>query len=272
MRWILVVVAGVVLAVGLIWISQRRLIYFPTQPVPDAALAGPSVEAVTFRTDDGVRINAWFWPASGEQSGAVIVFNGNAGNRSHRIPLARALVERGFAVLLVDYRGYGGNDGSPSEEGLASDARAALGYMESRPDVDPDRIAYFGESLGAGVAVGLAAEQPPAALVLRSPFTSLSDVGSAHYPFLPVSLMLWDRYPVEETIGDVGVSLLVIAGSADTIVPTEQSQAVFDAASGPKTLVIIEGADHNDYSLTAGDQLIDETVRFLLDAFGSSNP
>ena len=148
----------------------------------------------------------------------VIVFNGNAGNRAFRAPLAAALAEHGISVLLFDYRGYGGNPGSPSEEGLAADARAARRYVAGR--AGSDRIVYFGESLGSGVAVRLAAEQPPAALILRSPFTSLTDTGRHHYPFLPVGMMLIDRFASIDRIRDIRCPLLVIAADHDSVVPT----------------------------------------------------
>ena len=122
-------------------------------------------------------------------------------------------------MLLLDYRGYVGNPGSPSEDGLLADARAARAYLLSRADVDPARLVYFGESLGAAVAVALAAEHPPAALILRSPFTSLADIAAVHYPFLPAGLMLRDRYESIERIGRVRAPLLVVAGQRDRIVP-----------------------------------------------------
>ena len=270
MKGLAVVSLVVLVMFGLIWVSQRRLIYFPTQPVPDPATFLLDIEAVTYTTGDGLSLVAWYVPAAiGESSGTVVVFNGNAGNRAHRIPLAEALARRGFGVLLVDYRGYGGNPGRPSEVGLASDARAAVAYLRTRPDVDPGRIAYFGESLGAGVALGLARHQPPAALVLRSPFTSLRDIGSTHYPFLPTSLMLWDRYPNLETIGGVDSPTLIVAGSADSIVPIGQSRELFEALPGPKRLLVIDGADHNDFALTAGEGLVEEVVAFLDDSFSS---
>ena len=188
-------------ALGLIWIMQRRLIYFPTQAVPDAASVLPRIEEATYPTEDGLSLAAWFVPAAGDEpSGTVVVFNGNAGNRADRAPLAEALAGHGYAVLLVDYRGYGGNPGTPSEEALAADARAAVAYLRTRPGIDSERLAYFGESLGAAVALGLAEHQEPAALVLRSPFNSLPDIGSTHYPFLPTSLRLWDSSSTMETI------------------------------------------------------------------------
>ncbi len=153
-----------------------------------------------------------------------------------RAALAVALNRMGLSVLLFDYRGYGGNPGRPSEEGLAADARAAQAWLAAQPEVDPDRIAYFGESLGAAVAVGLAVQRPPAALVLRSPFTSLADVGAVHYPWLPVRRLLLDRYPSIERIASVHAPLLVIAGDRDDIVPLSLSRRLYDAAAEPKRL------------------------------------
>ena len=263
MRGLAVLILAGLAALSLIWISQRRLIYFPTQGVPDAADVLPGVEEVTYSTEDGLSLTAWFVPAAGEESGTVVVFNGNAGNRADRTPLADALTGRGYAVLLVDYRGYGGNPGRPSEKGLAADARAAVAYLGTRAGFDSDRLAYFGESLGAAVALGLAEHRKPAALVLRSPFTSLPDIGSAHYPFLPTSFLLWDRYPNLETIRGLDVPVMIIAGSDDSIVPVEQSTKLFDASPGFKRLLVIDGADHNDFELTAGAGLVDEVVAFL---------
>ena len=250
-------------ALSLIWISQRRLIYLPTQAVPDAAAVLPGMEEVTYATEDGLSLAAWLVPAVVKERGTVVVFNGNAGNRADRTPLAEALAGRGYAVLLVDYRGYGGNPGRPSEEGLAADARAAVAYLRTRSGFDSDRLAYFGESLGAAVALGLVEHQEPAALVLRSPFTSLPDIGSTHYPFLPTSLLLWDRYPNLETIRGVDVPVMIIAGTDDSIVPVGQSKKLFDASPGLKRFLVIDGADHNDFALTAGAQMVDEVVAFL---------
>jgi fermentation-respiration switch protein FrsA (DUF1100 family) len=263
-RVVVVVALAMLLAVGVMWVFQRRFIYFPSQLLPDVAAVLPGAEEVTFPTEDGLTLAAWLAPAAGDANGGtVVVFNGNAGNRGDRTPLAQALAERGYGVLLVDYRGYGGNPGRPTEDGLLADGRAAVAYLETRPDVDADRLAYFGESLGAAVAIGLAEQRPPAALVLRSPFTSLPDIGSVHYPFLPTSILMWDRYPNLERIRRIEVPVLVIAGSADSIVPVAQSRRLYEAASEPKEFVMIEGADHNDFELTAGDQLVAEVAAFL---------
>jgi fermentation-respiration switch protein FrsA (DUF1100 family) len=260
------VIAAVMAAVlALVWTVQRRLIYLPAGNVPPPGEIGlTGVEPVSFETADGLRLSGWFVAASGTSPRVtVLVFNGNAGNRAHRGHLAAALHRHGLQVLLLDYRGYGGNPGAPTEDGLAADSRAARAYVAGRPDVDASRIVYFGESLGTAVAVDLAVEHPPAALVLRSPFTSMTDVGRHHYPFLPVRLLLRDRFAAIDKIQQIRAPLLVIAGGHDRIVPVENSRRLYDAAVAPKTLLVLPDADHNDYELLAGDEMIGAIVGLL---------
>jgi len=247
---------------ALVWSQQRRLIYFPSPgPVSPATAVSPGGRDVALETEDGIRLGAWYFPVPGGT--AVLVCNGNAGDRSMRADLAAALNRHGLSVLLFDYRGYGGNPGRPSEDGLAADARAAQAWLAGQPDVDPNRIAYFGESLGAAVAIGLAVQRPPAALVLRSPFTSLADVGVLHYPWLPVRRLLLDRYPSIERIASVSAPLLVIAGDRDDIVPMSQSRRLYDAAAQPKRFLLVPGAGHNDPALLDGPQMLDEIAGLL---------
>jgi fermentation-respiration switch protein FrsA (DUF1100 family) len=196
------------------------------------------------------------------QSGpAVLVCNGNGGDRTLRVELATALNRMGMSVLLFDYRGYGGNPGRPTEEGLAADARAAQAWLAAQPGVE--QIVYFGESLGGAVAVGLAVQRPPAALVLRSPFTSLADVAAVHYPWLPLRRLLLDRYPSIERIASVRVPVLVIAGDRDDIVPARLSRQLYEAANEPKRWLLVPGAGHNDRDLLDGRQMLDGIEGFL---------
>jgi hypothetical protein len=255
------VIAAVLMAV---WAGQRRLIYFPIAAVPPAGDYGAHVAAVSFSTADNVALRAWWFPAATSPPRAtVLVFNGNAGNRAYRVPLADALRRRGFQVLLADYRGFGGNPGVPTERGLTADSRAVYAYVASRPDVDASRLVYFGESLGAAVAVDLASEHPPAALILRSPFTSMAEIGAYHYSLLPVRWLLRDRFPSIDRIARIRSPLLVIAGDRDRVVPLEHSRRLYDAAGSPKALKVISGADHNDDELLAGDEMIEAIAEFV---------
>ena len=242
---------------------QRRLIYFPLPaqlPRAEAVVAG--VREVTLRTVDGLALGAWLVEAGEPDRGvAVLVANGNAGNRSLRAPLARALASAGLAVLLFDYRGYGGNPGRPSEQGLARDVRAAHRFLIEEAEVAPARLLYYGESLGSAVVTELATEHPPAGLVLRSPFVDLASVGRVHYPFLPVrTLLLRDRYPLADHLTSVKVPTTIVYGSRDSIVPPEQSRAVASVAAGETRVVEIAGADHNDLALLNGEKLIEAVV------------
>ena len=249
------VILAVVVVLGLaaVWWGQRRLIYFPDRsaPPPD-----PRAEQVTVQTSDGLRLtSSLVRPAGPDRGVAVLVLHGNAGHRGDRVPFAAELARAGLTVLVVGYRGYGGNPGSPTEAGLIADAHAAAAYLE-RAGFSPGRTVYFGESLGCAVAARLAAERPPAAVVLRSPFTELADVGRHHYPGLPVRALLRDRYPVTRHLAAVTAPVTVVYGDADTVVPPELSAAVSDRAR----FVRLPGADHNDAALISGPQVVAAVV------------
>ncbi|MDF1554123.1 MAG: alpha/beta hydrolase [Deferrisomatales bacterium] len=262
------VLAGVYLAlVTLTWLFQRRLIYLPlgwTVPAVGAVL--PGAEAVELDTADGLRLGAWYVPAAGAAPQATVIFcNGNAGNRADRAPLAVALAGHGLAVLLFDYRGYGGNPGTPSEAGLYADLRAVRRYATEKLGVPPGRQVLFGESLGAAVALAGAVEEPPAGLVLRSPFTSLVAVGRVHYPFLPVAALLRDRYSSLVRVARVRCPLLVLAGGRDEIVPTAQSRELYAAATvADRRWVSYPEADHNSRRFLDDPEMVEEVAKFVL--------
>jgi uncharacterized protein len=257
---VLVGVAAVLLAS--VWGFQRRLIYLRSaEPVPRATTLLDTAQEVTLHTSDGLRLAAWYVPARQPDRGVtVLVANGNGGDRSGRAPLARALAERGLAVLLFDYRGYGGNPGSPTEEGLARDVRAAYRFLVEDAGIPPRRLIYFGESLGTAVVTELATEHPPGGLLLRSPFVDLAAVGQVHYPILPVRLLLKDRYPLAEHLARVSVPTTVVYGTADSIVPPAQSRRVAAVAPAGTHVVAVPGADHNDRALLDGADLINAVV------------
>lgn len=260
LRVLATVVVVVVVVLALAYLFQRRLVYLPSGgPVPRAGEVLPGARDVELRTTDGLTLGAWYVPARGTDTGVnVLVAAGNAGHRAMRAPLAAALRDRGLSVLLFDYRGYGGNPGDPTEEGLALDVRAARQHLV---DQGADKILYFGESLGAAVVAELATEHPPCGMLLRSPFSALADVAAEHYPFLPVRLLLKDRFPVVEHVGRTSTPITVVYGSADSIVPGMQSRAVAEAAAGPVTTVEVAGVDHNDAQLLDGPRLVDATAR-----------
>ena len=257
----MVTLLGVVV-VGMPWALQRQLIYFPdpTQ-VPPAGDVIAGARDVTLHTADGLELGAWFVPATGrpDTGMAVLVAPGNGGNRAGRAGLAEELSRRGLAVLLMDYRGYGGNPGRPSQDGLAADADAAAEALEQL-GYPPGRTVYFGESLGAGVVAALQVRHRPAGIVLRSPFTELADVGAHHYPWLPVRALLHDRFPVLEHVATCDVPVTVIYGDRDSVVPTMLSARVADHAPTLAERVVIADADHND-PVMFGPRVADAVAR-----------
>ncbi len=260
-RVVAVVVATAILLLVVLWALQRQLIYLPSPgPVPAAGQVLDRGRDVALQTSDGLRLGAWYVPARRRGAATVLVANGNGGDRSLRAPLALALSRHGLGVLLFDYRGYGGNPGSPSQEGLELDVRAARDYLVEQAGVPPDRLLYLGESLGSAVVTELATEHPPAGLVLRSPFVDLASVGRVHYPYLPVGLLLRDRFPLAHNLRRVRVPVVVVYGTADEIVPSGQSREVAEAAPNLVRAVAVEGAGHNDLELLNGRALVDAVV------------
>jgi uncharacterized protein len=258
----LVTVCLVGLAVGVLTALQRQLIYFPdSTAVPAAADLIEGARDITLRTSDGLALGAWFVPPSSasDMHMAVLVAPGNGGNRLDRLGLATELSRRGLAVLLMDYRGYGGNPGSPSEDGLAKDAMAAALTLEEL-GYPAEQTIYFGESLGSGVVAALQARRAPAGMVLRSPFTELADVAAHHYPWLPVRMLLKDKFQVTEHLSNSQVPVTVVYGDRDSVIPTQLSARVADDAPTLVERLVIHGANHND-DVMFGPSVADAVAR-----------
>jgi fermentation-respiration switch protein FrsA (DUF1100 family) len=233
-------------------VLERSFIYFPERElIGDPAEFGLAFDDAYFVARDGVRLHGWFVPGPGDLT--CLWFHGNAGNISDRLENLRLLHdELGVSVFIFDYRGYGRSEGSPSEQGTYRDAEAALAYLLSRSDVDPERIVYFGRSLGSAVAVELATRRPPFALILESPFTSMADLVRHHYRFLPATGLIRTKYDSLSKIGKVRARLLVLHGDQDDIVPFEAGKRLFEAANEPKRFYAIRGAGHNDTYMVGG--------------------
>lgn len=210
------------------WWFQDRLIYFPDAARPATP---PGVAAVTLRTAEGLDLLGWWVPPADAAAPVLLYLHGNGGSLAHRAPRLAAFAARGWGVLMVEWRGYGGNPGTPSEAGLLRDAEAGLGALTARGIAAP-RIAIWGESLGTGPAVRLAAENPGrvGALLLEAPYTSLLDLARLHYPLLPAGLLLRDRYDSLASIGGVGVPVLVMVGARDTLIPATLGRRLAAAA------------------------------------------
>lgn len=267
-----VLVVLLALVLGGMWAFQRSLVFVPdSSPVT----APDGVREVTLTTSDDLELDAWLIEpgassAEADRETAVLYAPGNGGNRAARSGIGRALADEGFTVLLLDYRGYGGNPGSPSEEGLAKDARAGVELLRSE-GFGADETLYLGESIGTGVVARLQTDLPPAGVLLRSPFTSFVDVGEHHYPYLPVRALMRDRFPVQEHVGASEVPVTVVHGTDDEIVPSGQSARVADTAGNLVEEVVLDGVGHNDPRMF-GRSVVDAFVRLAEDREVQTKP
>lgn len=240
---------------------EDRLIYQPSRDlIATPATAGLPFEDVRF--GPGGRLHGWLIPGSGRTT--VLLIHGNGGNIGDRVGVA-AWLRSGLdaSLFLFDYQGYGRSAGRPSEAGLIEDSRAALLYLRGRREVDPGRIVYFGESIGAAPAVELAVEDPPYRLILQSAFTSLPDLAADHSPYLPIGRIFRARFPTIDRIGRVRAPVLLVHGTADPLVPVDHARRLHAAAPDPKGLLLIEGAGHNDVYSVGGARYLRILANFL---------
>lgn len=246
---------------------ERSFIYFPTpELIATPADAGLSFEDVFFTAADGTPLHGWFLPGTREVT--WLWFHGNAGNISHRVPDIRAFHDQlGVNVFIFDYRGYGRSGGTPSEEGLYQDARAALEVLRSRQGVDMDALLYFGRSLGAAVAIELATHHPPSGLVVEGAFSSAPAMARHAYPFLPVGPLLRTQYDSLSKIQTLRVPLLVIHAERDEVVPLEMGKQLFEAAREPKRFFLVSGAHHNDTTTVGGERYLNTLEDFVRSFF-----
>lgn len=258
----LVVMAGYGLLAGIVYLRQDSMLYYPVREISATpADIGLSFETVALRTADGITISAWFIPSE-RQRGALIFCHGNGGNISHRLDSIRIFHRLGLSVLIFDYRGYGGSEGSPGEEGTYLDASAAWHYLVAERQVRPEKIVFFGRSLGAAVAAEAALRHRAGALIMESGFTSVPDLGQALYPYLPVRLLAKHRYASIEKVSGIEMPKLFVHSPDDEIIPYSHGTALFAKAAEPKQMLTIRGG-HNDGFLVSGELYLEGLERFL---------
>lgn len=263
---VVVLAASYLVMASALFLFQRRLLYFPDASIPSPAAAGVAeMRPVIMQTADGLALRSWYKEAPPGKP-TIIFFHGNAGNIGSRGGKARPYLDAGYGLLLAEYRGYGGNPGKPTEEGLYADGRAALAFLAGE-GVKPESTVLYGESLGSGAAVRMAAEMaqrmPAAALVLEAPFTSVTDVAAHHYPYMPVRWLNKDEFDSASRIAGVNCPLFVIHGEDDRTVPVKFGKKLLALARPPKESRWIAGAGHNEiYDFGGAGAVLDFLKRF----------
>lgn len=246
LRWLLLVVLlGYAGLLVVLYLSQRSLMYFPDPLRRLPATAGlPQAGEVVLHAADGERLYAWHIPPATERP-LILYFQGNGGGLDLRARRFAKLAADGFGVLALNYRGYGGSGGTPSEAGILRDAAAAYEFAVAR--YPAERILVWGESLGTGVAVAVAADRKVARVLLESPFTSTADVAAAIYFFVPVRLLMHDQFRSDLRIARVTVPVLILHGERDVTVPIRFAERLYAMIRGPKRFIRMPDAGHNDH-------------------------
>jgi fermentation-respiration switch protein FrsA (DUF1100 family) len=235
------------------------MMYFPEKVRTSPAQAGfAEAEEVVLDTSDGERVIAWHVPPRGE-SPVVLYFHGNGGALRYRVDRFRSLTSGGLGLAALSYRGYGGSSGKPSEAGLIADAEAVYRFAVAR--YPAERIAVWGESLGSGVAVALAAERAVSRLVLEAPFASAVDIGASAYPFLPVRWLMKDQFRSDLRAAKVRAPVLILHGERDAVVPIQSGERLYDLISAPKRFVRIPDAAHENL---ADHGALEPAMKFIL--------
>jgi fermentation-respiration switch protein FrsA (DUF1100 family) len=252
--------------VGLLYAGQRRLLYVPDTTPPDPARVGiPDIEALHPHATDGTPLLAWYMPPAAPDGFVVLYLHGNGGHIGYRGERLRSFRAAGWGAFLLEYRGYGGNPGKPTEAGLVLDAEAGLAALQAL-GVAPQRTVLWGESLGSNLAVRLAMTRDFAAVILESPFTSVTALAKALYPCVPVDLLLKDRFETLPRIPAVRSPVLVLQGGRDRLVRPAMSRAVYAAVTARKELWTAPEADHNDLGMFGA---VEAAVAFVQKQAGS---
>ena len=233
------------MATVFLYVQQRSLMYFPGGPRPEiSSLVSVMPDFIKVTSEPGIDLQGLYWPPA-EDKPVLVFFHGNAQDYMHWMKKLSHFRNSGYGVFFTDYRGYGGFPGKPSEEGIFQDARSFVEALAAQKNISEAQMVFYGESLGTGVAVQMATEFNPRALVLESSYSSTADIGASRYWMFPVRLLMSDHFASIDKIKALTMEKLFLHGEKDTTIPIRFGRALYDAAPEPKTFVEVVGGDHN---------------------------
>ena len=244
--FILLFILSYIAFLGILYVSQRKLIYFPPKVRPSLESFRGVYTEIQTQTKDQLKLTHWY---AKQGQPYIIVFHGNASNIEVYAYKFRFLVDKGYSILLISYRGYGDNPGQPTESDLISDSALALEWLLKQEGISSKEVVLYGESLGSGVAVALGTQYPFKGLILDGAFSSLTKVGQSAYPFIPVQWLLKDTWDSKSRIQKVHSPTLFIHSKKDSIIPFRFGQSLFQAANEPKQHIWLEHLGHNENKL-----------------------
>lgn len=252
-----IIILFMVLFILMPYIFQRNFIYFPIteKPVP-IEYSVEDMKIITITTEDNLNLESWYKPAENNKP-TVVYLHGNGGHLGYRAQFARYFLNEGMGVLLLEYRGYGGNPGKPSEKGLYKDAKAAIKFLNVQ-NIPNEQIILFGESLGVGVATYLASQTNFCAIILQSPYTNLQALARYHYPL--IFAVMRDTYDSQSRIQQIKSPILMTHGLNDIVIPYKIGKQLFDKANEPKQWLEFPYKGHNNLW---DDEYAEKIINFI---------
>ncbi len=249
--------------IAAVFFAQRSLMYFPPRDLSESRLSSlKDFQKMSVQTKDGLDITGYFIPPRDPDRWVFVAFHGNAAHPADLVYKFTDQIEQGHGVLLAEYRGYGGNPGKYTEQGLYEDGRAYINALKSNPSFAQSKMIIYGESIGTGIAVQMAMEYQSAALVLDVPFDSAFNLAASRYAFMPfLSVLMHDQYRSDEKIDKVNAPVLIMLAGRDYVVPAVFGQALFEKAAEPKQLHIFPEAGHTTIFNFGAAQVMDDFLK-----------
>lgn len=254
-------VCAYIIIIAYMYVNQRNIIYFPdkmTESVNEFGITNAVDHHI--KTSDGETLQAWHIPAK-ENLPTLVYLHGNAGNLADRVPKIKSFVDTGLGMLAVSYRGFGSSTGKPNEKGIYLDGRTAIAFAHENLNISMESLAIYGESLGSGVAVDIASENDELlAIILEAPYQSIAKRAKELYPFVPVDILLTDRFESLSKISKVKVPVLIFHGEDDAVMPVHHGRIMFEKANEPKKAIFYPHTGHSNFNYNT---LAKETYTFL---------
>ena len=263
MKYLYLAVSSVVLAyliiILFVYFYQRSLLYNPSENNYLNDKINSNYKEIFIETDKKIKLKSWFIEKDLKNFKTILLFHGNAGNLFNRVYKLNELNKLDLNILIISWRGFSGNKGKPTEKNLYHDAQEAVKWLKAQ-GLDNKNIILYGESLGTGIATELASKNNFGGIILESPFTSMADVAKLYYPYLPVNLLLKDRYDTKSKIIDIRTPILIMHGKEDNIVPQKMGLELFEKANNPKFSYFPESDDH---MMEYNNQLLNKIKLFI---------